>query len=138
LLAEVAKRQRGAATTTTAEMLQWNPPLALNIAQPLAAKETLSWQEEPQVDHIFPQSTYRPIHGDAVDDIGNLAFLGRLRNIRKNDDPPWDYFKNVSDQALRDDFLIDDRSLLAPEHFKEFVTRRRTAILARVRDFLGR
>lgn len=138
VLAEVAKRQKGAATTTTFEMLQWSPPLTLNIAQPMAAKETLSWQEEPQVDHVFPQSTYRPIHGDLVDDIGNLAFLGRLRNIRKNDDAPWDYFKGVSDQDLRDDFLVEDRTLLAPEHFKGFVEKRRQLIFARVKDFLGR
>lgn len=138
VLAEVAKRQKGAATITTIEMLQWSPPLTLNIAQPMAAKETLSWQEEPQVDHVFPQSTYRPIHGDMVDDIGNLAFLGRLRNIRKNDEQPWEYFKGVSDQDLRDDFLIEDRELLAPEHFKEFVDKRRQLILERVKEFLGR
>jgi len=104
----------------------------------MAAKETLSWQEEPQVDHVFPQSTYRAIHGDLVDDIGNLAFLGRLRNIRKNDEQPWEYFKGISDQGLRDDFLIEDRELLAPEHFKAFVEKRRQLIFERVKDFLGR
>lgn len=138
ILAELEKRQRGATSATTFEMLHWNKPLTLNIAQPTAAKDTLSWQEEPQVDHVFPQSTFRPVHGDLVDDIGNLAYLGRLRNIRKNDEPPWDYFKDASDDELKDDFLIEDRTLLAPEHFKEFVEKRRVVILDRVKAFLGR
>jgi hypothetical protein len=138
LLAEMARRQRHTSITTTIDMLNWNKACALNIAQPTAARDTLSWQEEPQIDHIFPQSTYRPIHGDAVDDIGNLAYLGRLRNIRKNDEPPWEYFKNVSDAELRDDFLIEDRSLLAHERFGEFVEKRRPLIVARVKQFLGR
>jgi hypothetical protein len=138
LLVEVARRQRHTATSTTMEMLHWNRALTLNIVQPVAAKDTLSWQEEPQVDHIFPQSTYRPIHGDLVDDIGNLAYLPRLRNIRKNAAPPWEYFKDVSDAELRDEFLIDDRSLLAHERFNEFVDKRRVLILKRVQEFLGR
>lgn len=138
LLAEMAKRQRHASTTTTVDMLNWNKASALNIAQPTAARDTLSWQAEPQIDHIFPQSTYRPIHGDAVDDIGNLAYLGRLRNIRKNDEPPWEYFKDVSDTELRDDFLIEDRGLLAHDRFGEFVEKRRPVVLDRVKQFLGR
>lgn len=138
VLAEIEKRQRAATSYTTFDMLNWNKPLSLNIAQPTAARDTLSWQEEPQVDHVFPQSTFRPLYGDLVDDIGNLAYLGRLRNIRKNNEPPWDYFKDVSDDEMKDDFLIDDRTLLAPQHFEDFITKRRVAIFNRVKDFLGR
>lgn len=138
LLAAVAKRQRQHATTTTAEMLNWNPRLTLNIAQPTAARDTLSWQEKAEVDHIFPQSVYRPIHGGLVDDIGNFAYLGKLRNIRKSNDEPAEYFKNTSDAELRDDFLIEDRALLAPARFQEFVEQRRASVLATVRGFLGR
>lgn len=138
LLAEIAQRQTYTSITTTAELLHRNRALALNIAQPNAAKDTLSWQEEPQVDHIFPQSIYRPIYGDLVDDIGNLAYLGRLRNIRKTNDPPWEYFKDVSDAELRADFVIEDRSLLAHEKFTDFVEKRRVAIVDRVKTFLGR
>ena len=138
LLAEVARRQRQAATATTAEMLQWNTALALNIAQPVAAKDTLSWQEAAAGrSHSSRRPCTVPIYGDLVDDIGNLAYLARLRNIRKNADAPWDYFKDVSDTELRDDFLVDDRSLLAHERFNEFVEKRRVLILKRVREFLG-
>jgi hypothetical protein len=138
MLAEVARRQRHHAIVTDSQMLQWNPRLTLNIVQPTAAKATLSWQEKAEVDHIFPQSTYRPIHGDLVDDIGNLAYLGKLRNIRKTNDEPSEYFKEISDDELREDFLIDDRKALAPDNFVEFVEQRRAAIVSKAKVFLGR
>jgi hypothetical protein len=138
LLLVVAYRQKHHATTTSAAMVARNIALGLNIVQPDAARETLSWQSEPQIDHLFPQSDYRQKHGDLVDDIGNLAYLGRLRNIRKNDQPPWEYFRDVADAQLRDQFLIPDRSLLAAERFVTFVEQRRNLIVAKVRDFLGR
>jgi hypothetical protein len=106
LLGVIAARQKHHSVTTTPVMLNSNIPLALNIAQPDSARETLAWQSEPQIDHIFPQARYRVKHGDLVDDIGNLAYLGRLRNIRKNDQPPWEYFSEVPDQQLRDQMLV--------------------------------
>ncbi len=138
LLDVVKRRQRETAIETSATMLNWNPRLALNIVQRGVARETLSWQSSPEVDHIFPQSLYRPKYGDLVDDIGNFAFLGKLRNIRKSNTPPSDYFKDVSDAALRDEYLIDDRALLAADRFEEFVAARRERIVARAREFLGR
>ncbi len=138
LLGVIATKQRHHAITTTPEMLSWEPRLALNIAQPQAAKDTISWQEKAEVDHIFPQSEYRPTHGDLVDDIGNLSYLGKLRNQRKNAKDPWDYFKDVPDSELRDDFLVPDRALLAKEKFPEFVEQRRALVVARVKEFLGR
>ena len=120
------------------EMLNSNPDLALNIAQPRVCRETLSWQERAEVDHIFPQSVYRPRYPALVDDIGDFAYLGKLRNIRKSAEPPWEYFAGTSDRELADDYVIDDRRLLADDRFEEFVEARRAAILTRVRAFLGR
>jgi hypothetical protein len=119
-------------------MLNWNPRLALCIAQPTAAKDTLSWQEKAEVDHIFPQSIYRPKFGALVDDIGNFAYLGKLRNIRKSNHEPSAYFAGVSEAELREDFLIPDRSLLMPDKFLEFVAARRELVVAKVAEFLGR
>lgn len=138
LLNVVKARQRHHFVTTTTDMLNDNPRLALNIAQPNAAKDTLSWQERAEVDHVFPQSEYRPLYGDMVDDIGNLAYLGKLRNIRKNASAPSDYFASISDQELLDDFLIEDRSLLAKDKFPEFIEKRRALVTKRVQGFLGR
>lgn len=138
LLDVVARRQRNHAVTTTNDMLGWNPRITLNIAQPAAARDTLSWQEKAEVDHIFPQAVYRPLYGNLVDDIGNYAFLGKLRNIRKSAEEPASYFKDTPDKELKDDFLIEDRSLLESDKFPEFVERRRALLLDVVKDFLGR
>lgn len=138
LLHVVETMQKNHFVQSSSEMLNNNPRLALNIAQPTICKTTLSWQENPEVDHIFPQSVFRMKYPSLVDDIGNLAYLGKLRNIRKSDDMPMDYFMDVSDTELRDNYLIPDRALLTPERFEEFVANRRGLILERVREFLGR
>lgn len=138
LLNEIARRQSSHAIATQSGMLDWNPRVILNIAQPAAAQDTLSWQERAEVDHIFPQATYRPRFGNLVDDIGNSAYLGKLRNIRKSDAEPDVYFKETSDADLSRYLLIQDKSLLTADRFEEFVQRRRDLILDKVREFLGR
>jgi hypothetical protein len=138
LLEVIAYRQLKHSVTTTSEMLGWNPRLALNIAQPAVARDTLSWQERAEVDHIFPQSVYRPLFGSLVDDIGNLAYLGKLRNIRKSDEEPSSYFEDTAPNELKENFHIEDRSLLARDKFKDFVERRRARLVTEVRNFLGR
>jgi hypothetical protein len=137
ILAIVESKQTGSSIATSAEMLKWNPRLALNIVQPGVCRETLAWQVKAEVDHIFPQSIYRPRYGDLVDDIGNLAYLGKLRNIRKNDQLPWEYFEKVSDEELERNFLVQ-RSLLADDKFEEFVATRRELITTSVKQFIGR
>ena len=137
ILAIIKSRQRGSFVATSADMLNWNPRLALNIVQPGVCRETLSWQAKAEVDHIFPQSVYRSRFPDMVDDIGNLAYLGKLRNIRKTDQPPWEYFKQIPDDELERNFLIQ-RSLLADDKFDEFVASRRERVTAVVKTFLGR
>ena len=138
ILKVISTRQVHHNISTTLEMLNQNPRLALNIAQPSAAKETLSWQESPEVDHIFPQSVLRPKYGDLVDDIGNFSYLGKLRNIRKSAEMPVEYFKDMPDDELRNNHLITDRSLLTEDNFESFVKARRELILANVTAFLGR
>ncbi len=138
LLRVIATRQKSHSVETSAEMLNWNPRLTLNLAQPQVRRETLSWQERAEVDHVFPQSAYRPRFGDLVDDIGNFAYLGKLRNIRKTNELPSSYFKSVTDDVLARDYLIDDRALLADERFEQFVARRRDRLVQVVRAALGR
>lgn len=134
----IAAKQKHHHVTTTVEMLNDDPRLALNVAQPNAAQDTLSWQEKAEVDHIFPQSAMRPKYGDLVDDIGNFSYLGKLRNIRKSDAMPADYFKDMKDEELRNYYLIGDRSLLAPDRFEDFIKARRELVLVAVKAFLGR
>jgi hypothetical protein len=133
----IEKRQKWAWTKTSADLLNANQKLALNIVQPGIVRQTYSWQAKPEIDHIFPWSTYVLSHPELVDDIGNMAFLGKLRNIRKSAQPPWEYFADTSDGVLRKDFLIQ-RELLSADKFEEFVQVRRQAILGEVEDFLQR
>jgi hypothetical protein len=138
LLAVLPARQRSGQTQTTRELLQWNVRLALNIVQPGVARDTLSWQAKAEVDHVFPQAVYRPKFGDLVDDIGNYAYLGKLQNIRKSKVEPSEYFAQTSDADLMAQYLIEDRSLLEPSRFEEFVAKRRDLIVREAREFLGR
>jgi len=132
----IQKRQKWAWVATSVDMLNSNPRLALNIVQPGVCRETYSWQAKPEVDHVFPFSTYFSRSPELVNDIGNFAYLGKLRNIRKSNQPPWEYFADVTDSALEDDFLID-RDLLADDKFEEFVRTRRDRIVSAVTEFLG-
>ena len=137
LLRVIAQRQKHHHVTTTVDMLNAEPRLALNLAQPAACRDTLAWQARAEVDHIFPQSVWRPKVGDAVDDIGNFAWLGKLRNIRKTDEEPASYFKDVPDDELLDQYLVQ-RELLHPDRFAECIADRRERILGKVRAALGR
>ncbi len=118
-------------------MLNWNKNLTLNIVQPTVCRNSLSWQVRAEVDHIFPQALYREKFPDLIDDIGNMAYLGKLRNIRKGAQEPWVYFRDVSAVELDRDFLVD-HSLLSEDKFEAFVTTRRERIVEAVREFLGR
>lgn len=133
----IEKRQTSTWLVTSAEMLNFNKTLALNIVQPSVCRKTYAWQAKPELDHIFPFSTYFTRGPALVNDIGNMAFLGKLRNIRKSNQPPWEYFADVSDSDLDRDFLVD-RRLLADDKFEEFVTTRRERIITAVKEFLQR
>jgi hypothetical protein len=132
----IKRRQTWTWTTTGIEMLNSNQPLALNIVQPGVCRKTYAWQSKPELDHIFPHSLYWSKYPELVNDIGNMAFLGKLRNIRKSNQLPWEYFEEVSDDDLDRDFLVD-RKLLADDKFEDFVISRRQRIIDKVTEFLS-
>lgn len=133
----IERRQTWTWTTTSVDMLNSNQTLALNIVQPGVCRKTYAWQSKPELDHIFPFSLYAGKYPELINDIGNMAFLGKLRNIRKSNQQPWEYFAEVSETDLDQDFLIE-RELLAENKFEEFVMTRRQRIVSGVADFLGR
>ncbi len=137
LLRVIEQRQTWHYVSSSLDMLNAKTALALNLVQPKIRRETLSWQERAEVDHIFPRSKYVHTHPHLVNDIGNLAFLGKLRNIRKSDDEPWEYFEGVPAEELATDYLIE-KDELKPDGFETFVTNRRQRILERVVLLLGR
>lgn len=137
LLRVIQQRQTWHYTDTSYAMLNVKPALTLNLVQPQVRKATMSWQERTEVDHIFPRAIYQIDYPDLINDIGNLAFLGKLRNIRKSHQEPWEYFESISAEELATDYLID-KSLLKPEAFEQFVANRRERICSRVKELLGR
>ncbi len=137
LLKIIEQRQRWHYTHTSVDMLNAKPALALNLVQPQVRKTTMSWQERPEVDHIFPRAKYANYYPDLINDIGNLAFLGKLRNIKKSDQEPWEYFADIPAEELMTDYLID-KALLREGGFKPFVEERRERIEKQVERVLGR
>jgi len=137
LLNVIAQRQKWHYVATSFEMLNAKLSLALNLVQPKICRETMSWQERPEVDHIFPWSKYVNRHPLLVNDIGNRAFLGKLRNIRKSDQEPWEYFDGTPADELATDYLID-KGQLKSDGFELFVANRRQRILERVTSLFGK
>jgi hypothetical protein len=73
-----------------------------------------------------------------VDHVGNIVHLGKLRNIRMSANQPWEYLAEMSDRELAEDYIIEDRRLLADDGFEEFAEAPRMAILSGRQAFLGR
>ncbi len=58
---------------------------------------------EPQVDHIYPQSMLRTRLGQLsaqINDIGNLRYVGATDNNRKRAELPADYFTRLKEQHV--------------------------------------
>jgi hypothetical protein len=91
-------------------------------------------------DHIFANSTLTKLGvPDAIkDDVGNLRYLAKTRNILKNaalPDPTLDFYGS-EDAELRKLFLASVQNLTV-ESFVAFCMTRRQFIFRRVRAFLG-
>lgn len=75
---------------------------------------------EPQVDHIYPQSMLRTRLGQLsaqINDIGNLRYVGATDNNRKRAELPADYFARL--KSLHVDVakhLLVDQFAKNPEH----------------------
>jgi len=61
-----------------------------------------------------------------INDIANLTFLGKEKNIGIGDQPPWVYLPLETTTAVRKaHFIPQDRTLWKPERFPEFLAERR-------------
>ena len=74
---------------------------------------------EPQVDHIYPQSMLRTRLGQLsaeINDIGNLRYVGATDNNRKRAELPADYFSRLKSQHVDvARHLLVDEFALNPE-----------------------
>jgi len=91
-------------------------------------------------DHIFPNSvlTNLGVPDELKDDVGNLRYLAKTRNILKSaslPDAKLDFFG--SDDPHLSALFTAARENLTPESFAAFSTARRQFIYSRVRAFLN-
>lgn len=96
-------------------------PLILNLvyverfgASPFQVR---SKHNEPQIDHIFPQSPLRTRLGLGsadINHIGNLRFVGALDNNRKRAESPASYFTR-----LKSDGVPIEKHLLVPKYAQD-------------------
>ena len=104
-----------------------------------------------EYDHIFPQAKLRPYlmkkYNDEsrvkklVNDIGNMAFLSKVSNVKKSDKTPDQYFptviKNMGDDILKDQNITVDSSLWALDRYEEFLKDRRQRIADGINDLMN-
>jgi hypothetical protein len=134
----IARREKKSSFSFREEYL-WDLDLVLNIIDGgvLQIPKQRTWSLER--DHIFPQQELknRKITKD-VDDVGNLRFLGKSRNISKSDTMP---NKNTEFFGKDDPILgkLYKRACnnLTQESFSAFVNHRRKLIEEKVTVFLG-
>jgi hypothetical protein len=98
----------------------------------------------PEVDHIFPKSKmlgkdFR-YSSSLVNNIGNYMFLDKSLNIEKKDKLPEEYFEaaiNEQEDYLARNMIPEDKRLLKPENFEDFILKRRKEIFDIVRQILN-
>src|ERR1035441_658871 len=91
-------------------------------------------------DHIFPKSALKKLGVPELlrDDVGNLRYLAKTRNILKSDVLPEENldFYGHEDPELSELFVKALRKL-STESYSRFCSARRERIHAKVRSFLG-
>jgi hypothetical protein len=98
--------------------------------------------------HIFPQSIlYKNawdadnyMHRQAVNEIGNRAFLTASTNLEIATKAPADYLTGVEQSypgALAAQFVPMDPSLWMVEHYRDFIAARRDLIARKLNDFMN-
>jgi len=95
-----------------------------------------------QFHHIFPKGVLKgKFSGREADDIANLAFIGGKTNRQISDKTPAQYFIPILEKsgasAFESQCIPTDPALLDLESYKEFMNVRRSALSARLNEFLG-
>jgi hypothetical protein len=97
---------------------------------------------ELQLHHIFPfdfmmkdnkarlylenQGITDRQYRDQINDIANITFLSRKKNVQIGNVSPWQYLANETTREVRKaHFIPEDRDLWKPENFDKFLDRRR-------------
>lgn len=90
-------------------------------------------------DHIFPRSILeqREISEELINNIGNLRFINKTRNIMKSYDMPdetIEYYGSSEPELVT--LFLNARENLSEETFRNFVLKRNGLIIQKVKEFL--
>lgn len=108
---------------------------------------------ELQLHHIFPfdfmvkDNKARPYqegkgltlhqYRDQINDIANITFLSRTKNVQIGNVAPWQYFENETTRDMRKaHFVPEDKNLWKLENFDKFLDRRRRMLAKAMNSLL--
>jgi hypothetical protein len=103
--------------------------------------EMLGRLSDLQLHHIFPRS-YLYRHGYSrpeVNALANFAFLTQETNLELSDQPPQDYFEEITEKhpgALESQWIPMDRELWKAENYQSFLAAQRELLAAAANRFL--
>ena len=105
-----------------------------------------------EIDHIFPKAVLqkhlmKKYDNDSsqvkklVNDIGNMAFLSKVSNIKKGKTPPEEYFPPIiqqhGDEVLKAQYISTDSSLWALDRYEDFLKMRRQDIADAINNLMN-
>ena len=114
----------------------WQTQLAIALSHVGSAHQL-------QFHHIFPKALLKRSGYSTreIDDIANLAFIGGRANRRISDKSPADYIPELiaanGEQSFASQCIPTNPALLAPEHYRDFLAKRRGMVAERLNAFLS-
>ena len=89
--------------------------------------------------HIFPQDLLRKagLSKEEINDIANLAFIGKVTNINISNANPMDYLGEYDESLLRLHCIPIDKSLWSIERYADFLMARRKMIVDVFKEYLN-
>ena len=105
-----------------------------------------------EIDHIFPKAVLqkhlmKKYDNDSsqvkklVNDIGNMAFLSKVSNIKKGKTPPEEYFPPIiqqhGDEVLKAQYISTEPSLWALDRYEDFLKMRRQDIADAINNLMN-
>lgn len=95
----------------------------------LSDSKAKRYKERPE----FTEREYR----EQVNDIANITFLGRAKNVQIGNVSPWQYLVNETTREMRKaHFIPENRELWKPENFDKFLDKRRRMIAKAINSLM--
>ena len=100
-----------------------------------------------EYDHVFPQAKLKPYllkqYNDEskvnslINDIGNMAFLEKVSNIKKSDKTPDQYFSGIPEEDLIAQNITTNPSLWTLDRYEDFLKDRRQRIADGINNLMN-